>query len=853
MKKLFLLLALLFGALSSSAQVKTARMLDGIRVVTVSGAIQTTDVTKLVVFNCASACAITLPAATTPGFGVGSIFSMRNVGVGTATINGNISNVPAGSGTSGASLILTTNQGTDLYSSGTDYQLDGITNSGALAFPGVPTGACVGAQIAMNTANGNIYGCAAGTWTLSGGSGSPTGPAGGDLSGTYPNPGVAKINGVTVNGVPTANQVPVASNGTTAAWAAAPASPPSGAAGGDLTGTYPNPTISKISGVATVPSGGSLAATGTGANIASNTNNGSGAPSNPCTNGGVYTDNLTGNLYSCNNLLWTVVGTQSASNPNLINPSLFGVKADGKIFYSSGSTIGVTAASTAVTCNNCNFTVADVGKGMEATTGCCGGLANAIGTLQLAITPISAFVSSTQVTLASPASGSCTAPCILGYGTNDDAAWSAVDTAVNSSSGCSTILIPYGYSFIKEPHFNPAGAALCNQTSSGHNYNYTFLGGGKYSSMFVLQSDFDWAACVFGVTTNGCFFTYTQVVGQSFGMTGLGWAITGTHTKNIINPGLGSEFNDINLLAFGGADTAAAGFVFNQTRVKFLACDGFGGVCGKTVNGSLFGNYCYYCFWGDTAKDNFQVISSDFHDWGGQYGLVSGVGQANIRVTGTAGAYYGWGCAGGFNKGQNGASTVGLWVVQGVAYVDGCSFILDGVTTNLGAAVTTAGKMWARNTLFKGGATGFALNTQDTSIFTDGGGNQFQSANSLIANSIYGGQPSITGSPLVTGNIALTSGWDTSTKGTISGDSHNGQFTITAAGTPTAAPVTTITFPNAFIQIPTCKALVVGGTGLNVPTPFITNGAVTTAVFPFTFTGATPAAGNTYVIQYSCN
>ena len=75
--------------------------------------------------------------------------------------------------------------------------------------------------------------------------------ASGDLTGSYPSPSVAKINGVSLPGsAPTAGQYLAAASGTTSSWTNFPtALPPNGSAGGDLSGSYPAPSVSKIHGV----------------------------------------------------------------------------------------------------------------------------------------------------------------------------------------------------------------------------------------------------------------------------------------------------------------------------------------------------------------------------------------------------------------------------------------------------------------------------------------------------------------------------------------------------------------------------------------------------------------------------
>lgn len=448
--------------------------------------------------------------------------------------------------------------------------------------------------------------------------------------------------------------------------------------------------------------------------------------------------------------------------------------------------------------------------------------------------------------------------CQLVWARHDDT--SSLNTwfaAVTQNGICGAGILPAGNMYFTAPIVNSLSdcgsstALSANMTVNG----FTINGQGPGQTLLIPAPSLDAAGAVPASGNRAIIFGTNAVQGvqlTNFGIYGGGNTdITNGASKCILSVGWLSSIQNVLITDWGNTSsgTGASGLCMNASYQgpsyvsNFMDYNG-GQVCGGFSEYiSLFGVQCF-------TFEGLSFANGDIYSSGSMFSNGLGGGGSVINVLSNANWYSTNDAifAGGGNGGNQwcvtAANTIFLTNLRCVGGGSGGS----GGGIRLNGSIAHATHVNIDTHTYAG-----------PPISSQGAGSQwFDECGNVIAagsgaagssNITYFGSCSTTGTTQTTGNIALTSGWDTSTKSAISGSSALQQFTITAAGTPTATPRITITHPVAFLTAPICSAVQVGGTqGIQDLT--VVSTSTTTAVFDW---NGTPVAGNTLIIQVRCS
>ena len=503
----------------------------------------------------------------------------------------------------------------------------------------------------------------------------------------------------------------------------------------------------------------------------------------------------------------------------------------------------------------------------------------AAGTTILTVNSTSQAIVSNNSTNAETGTG-----CVL-YGTPDDTGFAAAKAFWLAAPQCFSINLPSGIWALKDPH-NFFGSnsqlgepAACFQSGvsvgEGAGASYAITGTNPSTSIMWLPPDFVSANCnsqsEYG---NACFWN-SNGLWRNFqvttgGLSTFGFAAnhalfaSAGQINGVTNSNVFAFFDNFYCVNVAPSDSKLIGFSTGLwwTEQRFVYADGCGGVSLQNLNAnapmkaldSKYENNCCGAaqYGGATAGTFVSMGGNQFWD-GPLYGAGQPVLAGNVRLANGDAIF------------ENGATSAKCWGGNGLFIVNSAA---NDVTCNeptgmqaaaVGDSIVLYG--WSYSGTGTGivvSATGVTIALKDSSAksITDGG----SSAPTILdrGNNVLGpipadakvfGSLSVTGTSQVAGNIALTSGWSTSTVGTVSGASQQMQWTVTVAGTPAANPVITVTFPTAFLQAPLCQYQQEGGTFGVVTNPSITTTATAATL---TFAG-TPVAAQTYKMTLFCS
>jgi hypothetical protein len=552
--------------------------------------------------------------------------------------------------------------------------------------------------------------------------------------------------------------------------------------------------------------------------------------------------------------------------PQPFQGNCYFVNADTKACF-TGSTTNNQPTITVSLTNGCGFTAADVGKNIFVTNGCtasgCGALFSYNTVNITPYTTITAFNSSSSITIGANATASCAAICIVIYGHDDTANLATVNAFIQTGMTCPVVQLPTGFMLLAQGGMFNTVSKNCSMFSVSNptnqmaatNASLVVMGQGPASG-FVLTPTFaaNMAASCTGNGNGGlstgantaCFGAVTGSIFENFGIFGFGQSLSGgNHAQTLFYLVQGSYADKLWINNYGENDSSLVGVQIGYSYVTNSAFMGSGAIS-VVMNGaygylsnSIAGFSGTNAIIFQTSSNPFVTMGNEF--WGGNGttptvidgGLWFSTGDSVVPPSGA------------------GASMIFLNSALAEAHISQMTEV-GGVASQFGLNLANASaKAFLRDSkmCFGGACTNWFTSTGGTLI--DLGGNSV--VGGITGTGVFRRQAGgMCCTALTAGNFAFGGNWGTSPAfTTITGFDAGFKLTVTSGtGAPGANPTITLTFADGIWpgSGPTCVANR-GETNAPFTATWTTGSANASLVL--TFVG-TPAVSTQYIAQVTC-